>query len=196
MDQPRWLTNPGDPDPGERRKAPPRRWPALPPEPIKDGFAVRRDWPDGTHTYFGLSRTFEQAQHRLARDHDYWRLGPLQPVAWSVVEIPRQQLDAHHGRPDCRALDCPVGVPAEVPPGGQKPASTQQEPPVPAAGRRWSLPALLRRLINRRLERFVEHLRAAWRPRAQVVSVGGLADPTSPMSVSTAAPAMVGQVTV
>ncbi|BCJ70453.1 hypothetical protein [Polymorphospora rubra] len=168
MDRPRWLSNPGDPDPDERRKAPPRRWPALPPEPPRNGFAVRRDWPDGTHTYFGLSRTVEQAQRRLTRDRDYWQLGPLRPAAWSVVEITRYEMNAHYNQTDCRSPDCPIGIPDQVP-GDPAPAELPEEPAGSADGRRWSLRALLRRLINRRVDRLVEHPRAFWRPLGQAM---------------------------
>ncbi|MEV0611170.1 hypothetical protein AB0I61_32975 [Polymorphospora rubra] len=170
MDTPRWPDNPSepDPDPGERRKVPPRRWPALPPEPPRNGFAVRRDWPDGTHTYFGLSHSLEQARGRLARDRDFWQLGPLRPAAWSIVEITRHEMNAHYNQTECRSPECPIGIPDQVP-GGPEPAEPPEKRPASVRGLRWSLRALLRRLINRRVDRRVAHPRAFWCPLVPAV---------------------------
>jgi hypothetical protein len=90
-------------------------------EPWQPGFAVRRDWPDGTHDLVGFRTTALQAHRFAERDRRYWRWGPLRPRAWAVVVVSRRDFDLHAGRRDCRAPDCPAAPTprrrhAQVPP--------------------------------------------------------------------------------
>jgi hypothetical protein len=59
------------------------------------GFAVRRDWPDGTHDLFGFTRDVRRVLRRLARDGRYWRRGPLRPTNRMVVFLSRRRFDTH-----------------------------------------------------------------------------------------------------
>ncbi|WP_432829332.1 hypothetical protein [Dactylosporangium sp. CA-092794] len=72
------------------------------------GFAVRRDWPDGTHDFFGLSRDLERVLRRKARDERLWRRGPIRPVSWMVVYVDRVTFEEHP--PWCRKLWCVGGL--------------------------------------------------------------------------------------
>jgi hypothetical protein len=72
-----------------------------------DGFAVRRQWPDGSHDYFRFSRTPGPAQDAIEADRRYWRKGPVAPVGHRVVAISSRDFELHRGRRRCRAPDCP-----------------------------------------------------------------------------------------
>lgn len=49
------------------------------------GWAVQREWPDGTHELFGFGRQYSRVGRRLDQDAVYWRRGPLRPVGHAVV---------------------------------------------------------------------------------------------------------------
>jgi hypothetical protein len=71
-------------------------------------FAVRRDWPDGTHDYVELCGTEARAGWAAMSNRMYWRRSHFRPSC-SVVQISRRDYDLHHGRRQmCRAPDCPV----------------------------------------------------------------------------------------
>jgi hypothetical protein len=74
------------------------------------GFAVRRDWPDGTHEFVGFTTSPAKAMRFVRRDRRYWRSGPLCPLLWQVILISRRDFDLHRRRVDCRAPDCPIAV--------------------------------------------------------------------------------------
>ena len=70
------------------------------------GYAVRRDWPDGSHEFIDFSVTAAQAGVRAERDREYWLRGPVRPRSWSVVVISQRDFTLHLGRRQCRAPDC------------------------------------------------------------------------------------------
>jgi hypothetical protein len=72
------------------------------------GYAVRRDWTDGTHELVGFHWTDTSAARFVDRDRHYWRRGPMRPHSWAVVVISRRDFDLHAKRHDCRAPDCPA----------------------------------------------------------------------------------------
>jgi hypothetical protein len=75
-------------------------------------YAVRRDWPDGSHEFVGARDSKADAQRFVERDRQYWLPGPLRPE-WSVVEISVRDFDLHAKRYGCRAPDCPIGASSE-----------------------------------------------------------------------------------
>jgi hypothetical protein len=72
------------------------------------GFAVRRDWPCGTHEIVRWRATIERAQQCAWTDIEYRRTGPWRPLACTVVSISRRDFDLHAKRHDCRSPDCPT----------------------------------------------------------------------------------------
>ncbi len=74
------------------------------------GFAVRTDWPDGTHLIFGWRPSWRAASRLVARDRNYWLPGPLCPVGWSIVAVSRFEESAHHRRGHCEDRYCPTGA--------------------------------------------------------------------------------------
>ena len=75
--------------------------------PSTTSYAVRRQWPDGSHDYIRLSRTPGEAQREIEPDRRYWRRGPLRPVEYRVVAISEHDYNLHRARRACRAPDCP-----------------------------------------------------------------------------------------
>jgi hypothetical protein len=73
------------------------------------GFAVRTEWPDGTHRLFGWQRGWHQAWRAVQRDKWYWR-GGLRPDAWSIVVVTRSDVHAHARRLWCTSTRCPTGA--------------------------------------------------------------------------------------
>ncbi len=98
---------------------------ASTPEPT--GYAVRTDWPDGTHLIFGWRRAWRSACRLLFRDHRYWRSGPIRPHTWSVVGATRTVVAAHPRSARCSSPQCPRGVPLAGP-GIRHHGSTTQTP--------------------------------------------------------------------
>lgn len=82
------------------------RHPSRPIQAWEPAYAVRREWPDGTHDFIELSLTVLGAQAGARQDHEYWRRGPVRPRSWSVVVISARDFDLHVGRRLCRAPDC------------------------------------------------------------------------------------------
>jgi hypothetical protein len=76
-------------------------------EPWETGFAVRREWPDGTHQLVGFSSRHAAMLRFVQRDRSFWRAGPLRPRSWEIVTVSRRDFDLHAKRRDCRAPDCP-----------------------------------------------------------------------------------------
>jgi hypothetical protein len=76
------------------------------PLPETVGYAVRVDWPDGTHLIFGWRRTWKAVCRLLLRNHRYWRPGPTRPHTWSVVSTTRSTAKNRSGSSTCgRWLD-------------------------------------------------------------------------------------------
>jgi hypothetical protein len=77
-------------------------------------YAVRRDWPDLGHDFFGLSESGSETALRAASLPSYWQRFPSRPIQ-SVVRISRNDFELHRarsrGRVRCLAPDC--SVPAE-----------------------------------------------------------------------------------
>lgn len=76
-------------------------------EPWETGFAVRREWPDGTHQLVGFSSRQAAMVRFIRRDRSFWRPGPLRPRSWEVVAVSRRDFVLHARRRDCRSPDCP-----------------------------------------------------------------------------------------
>ncbi len=74
------------------------------------GFAVRVDWPDGSHQLFGWRRGWHQASRLVQRDRWYWRRSPVRPLAWSIIVVTRAELRLHAHRGWCSADSCPSGA--------------------------------------------------------------------------------------
>ncbi|MDT5027737.1 MAG: hypothetical protein QOE61_4163 [Micromonosporaceae bacterium] len=75
-------------------------------------WAVRRDWPDGTHEFIRARDTESDAQHQAQGDRDFWRRCPMRPRL-SVVRISVHDFDLHgRHRHNCKAPDCPQQDPA------------------------------------------------------------------------------------
>ncbi|MFC7527558.1 hypothetical protein [Actinoplanes sp. GCM10030250] len=76
-------------------------------------YAVRRDWPDGTHEFVGPGTTMTDAADLWNSQHNRWRRSSWRPHLCVVLISGRNfWLHAHH-RNDCRAPDCPTtGAPA------------------------------------------------------------------------------------
>lgn len=69
------------------------------------GYAVRREWPDGTHDLFGFVARLEEAEERVARDRRYWRAGPVRPTAVYVVGASEGDV-LRHPVDGCRSVWC------------------------------------------------------------------------------------------
>ena len=76
-------------------------------------FAVRRDWPDGSHDIFGLTVDRRRAATAALSLPTYWRRSTFRPVQ-SVVEISEREFELHRlrdrGRVRCMAPDCPTSA--------------------------------------------------------------------------------------
>ncbi len=70
------------------------------------GYAIRRDWPDGTHDLFAFTPDKDTAERNLTRDHTYWHSGPIRPAAVSIVAAHTTDVD-HHPVDGCRNPSCP-----------------------------------------------------------------------------------------
>jgi hypothetical protein len=81
-------------------------------------FAVRREWPDGTHDFAGMRRTVQAANGFARRDRNFWRAGPLRPLWFGLVVMSRRDFVLHgKQRRHCTAPDCPVPDADAVLPG-------------------------------------------------------------------------------
>jgi hypothetical protein len=70
-------------------------------------WAVRRDWPDGTHEFVRACDTEAGADRQLEKDRVFWRPGPMRPEL-SVVCVSAHDFALHgRHRRDCKAPDCP-----------------------------------------------------------------------------------------
>jgi hypothetical protein len=72
------------------------------------GYAVRRDWPDGTHEFVAFRASGRAAARFIGGDREFWRRGPVRPLFWSTVVVSRRDFDLHVRRRECRAPDCPM----------------------------------------------------------------------------------------
>ncbi|MET8278471.1 hypothetical protein [Micromonospora sp. NPDC005174] len=70
------------------------------------GYAVRREWPGGTHDLFGFTPDADTAIRRLDRDRSFWRGGPVRPMAVYVVPANAADVDSHPVD-GCRMVGCP-----------------------------------------------------------------------------------------
>ncbi|GAA1889870.1 hypothetical protein [Asanoa iriomotensis] len=71
-------------------------------------FAVRVDWPDGTHEFFGPMATVETAWTQSGRVQRFWRQGPIRPLRVEPVTTSVNDFDLHRSRVGCKSPDCPV----------------------------------------------------------------------------------------
>jgi hypothetical protein len=80
------------------------------------GWAVRRDWADGSREFVGF-RASERGAARIARrDESYWRRGPRWPSRYAVVTMTRTAFLVHTDMQRCRDVSCP---------GAQRPTTSQ-----------------------------------------------------------------------
>jgi hypothetical protein len=80
-------------------------------------WAVRRDWPDGTHEFIRARDNETDALRQMESDHEFWRRGPMRPPL-SVVRISVHDFELHgRRRRDCKAPDCPQQDSAATTPG-------------------------------------------------------------------------------
>ena len=70
------------------------------------GYAVRLDWPDGSHDLCAFQTSYRKARVRMLRNRDYWRSAPLQPDTWSVVATNLEHVQRHRSR--CTLPGCPA----------------------------------------------------------------------------------------
>lgn len=70
-------------------------------------YAVRRNWPDGTHDYFRLSNSPGDAQKGVEGDRTYWSRHPIRPTEHRVIAITAGTFDAHRSADACKSADCP-----------------------------------------------------------------------------------------
>lgn len=79
-------------------------------------WAVRRDWPNGSHEFVRARMTEEAACRQLARDRSYWRRGPVRPPSLSVVQIRAHEFRSHGQlrqgcyEPNCASAAAITGV--------------------------------------------------------------------------------------
>lgn len=70
------------------------------------GYAIRREWPDGTHDLFGFTAETDTAIRRLNHDRSFWRGGPVRPT--DVYLVPANAADVGaHPVDGCRRSGCP-----------------------------------------------------------------------------------------
>lgn len=83
-------------------------------ETWREGWAVRRDWPQGQHEFFAFRKARFMALRSLARDVNFWARGPVWPRL-SIVRISRRDFRLHHsGLKACFSPDCPQPEPRNV----------------------------------------------------------------------------------
>ena len=70
------------------------------------GYAIRREWRNGSHDLFGFTPDAGIAQRRLARDQSYWHYGPVRPAAVYLVPACLGDVDRHPVG-GCRRSWCP-----------------------------------------------------------------------------------------
>ncbi|MDG4807639.1 hypothetical protein O7634_12840 [Micromonospora sp. WMMD1120] len=70
------------------------------------GYAIRREWPDGTHDLFGFTADTDTATRQLNRDRSFWRSGPVRPTAVYLVPANAADVGAHPVD-GCRRSGCP-----------------------------------------------------------------------------------------
>ena len=70
------------------------------------GYAIRREWGDGSHDLFGFTPDKDVAERCLARDRSYWHSGPVRPVAVYLVPVNAAAVD-RHPVDGCRSSSCP-----------------------------------------------------------------------------------------
>lgn len=83
------------------------------------GYAVRADWPDGTHMLTAWEPDVDRALRKLRRQRAYWRGAPLVSPAWNIVAANRDLVRHHEDQ--CRSPKCPQETAADPP--GWKPRS-------------------------------------------------------------------------
>ena len=86
------------------------------------GYAVRVDWPDGTHGFAGWRADVDAALRQLNNRRDYWVKAPMTSPAWTIVAANRD-LVRHH-QDQCRSANCPSEIAAD-PPGWRAPGTAE-----------------------------------------------------------------------
>ncbi|MFI7025160.1 hypothetical protein ACIBMZ_20830 [Micromonospora sp. NPDC049900] len=59
------------------------------------GFAIRREWRNGSHDLFGFTPDKEVAERSLVRDKRYWLYGPVRPEAVFLLPVNAADVDRH-----------------------------------------------------------------------------------------------------
>jgi len=73
---------------------------------LKWGYAIRREWPDGTHDLVGFSAREGRVRRRIRVDERFWRQGPVRPSRWLVVPLNGADV-RRHDRSGCQHVSCP-----------------------------------------------------------------------------------------
>ena len=77
-------------------------------KPLDHVFAVRRDWPDGTHELCCPRRMVEQGYRMLAADLRYWQDAPIPPQQQMLVTLTFAEFRSHSAHAACSSLACPT----------------------------------------------------------------------------------------
>jgi hypothetical protein len=77
------------------------------------GYAVRLDWPDGSHSFVTYARSLERVERRRKGLQNCWQRGPVRPVSYQTLVISRHEWKLHARRGHCRAPDCELSGAAE-----------------------------------------------------------------------------------
>lgn len=75
--------------------------------PRGTGYCVRVDWADGSHDFFGWTRSLKRAERLLDRDRRFWRHGPYRPSRHQVVILSEAAWRSHPSSAKCKAQECP-----------------------------------------------------------------------------------------
>ncbi|MGI5239021.1 hypothetical protein [Dactylosporangium sp. CA-139066] len=74
-----------------------------------EGYAVRLDWPGLRHEFTQFTTSRRRAERRAGSTRRFWAMGPLRPLAVTVVPIGRAACRAHAG--ECASTACPTTAP-------------------------------------------------------------------------------------
>lgn len=80
------------------------------------GFAVRADWPDGTHEVMLFGHRLRSVEKRMKRAANLWRRSPQRPTAWTVIAVDTMSYNAHDRA--CRYGNCAIAG-LSIPGGGR-----------------------------------------------------------------------------
>ncbi|GAB3848765.1 hypothetical protein GCM10027610_070850 [Dactylosporangium cerinum] len=99
------------------------------PDPDREGYAVRIDWPTvgagpTSHDFVQFTADLSRAWRRAARTRRFWRRGPVRPLAVTVAPMAWSVFAVH--RQGCSSLGCPTAAPLYGMSGGDGVCARQQ----------------------------------------------------------------------